>query len=84
MRQHPWSETQEELRSLVVPIDTYDGMVIHTFAIDPHRCPQLRSSIHPQQKDVLLRLQCYEPVGHIGGSHFYHAPDNMKPKKWRG
>lgn len=83
MRQHRWDETQEELQALAVPVDNYDGTVIHTFAIDPKRCTQLRSSIHPQCKGELLRLQCVEPAGHIGAAHFYHAPDNKKPKKWR-
>lgn len=83
MQRHRWTETQEELRALAVPVDTYDGMVIRTFAIDPKRCAQLRSSVHPQRADELLRLQCLEPAGHIGDSHFYHAPDNKKPKKWR-
>jgi hypothetical protein len=83
MRIHRWTETQEELRALAVPVDTYDGTVIHTFAIEPNRCSQLRSSVHPQSKGELLRLQCSEPVGHVGDVHFFHAPDNKKPKKWR-
>lgn len=72
------NESQEVLHALKVPLDVYDGVPIHTFTIVPFRCQTLRTSIHPGKPGSLMRLQCTEEQGHVGRTHFFHAPTNSK------